>query len=387
MSTTTRAVLVLLALISAAFPRYGIAQCASQQYPTNSAGAILISTYDPHITNAVISAGVAKWQSCAQSGGGFPSLITSGWADMTFRVELVGGISKSQTGGCGQFAPDLNPSTHQVIGGKVQLFDASLNGVDCEPYRDETIAHEIGHGLGLAESTCPGYMMGPPGAPGSRSAQSDECATADANWTTPAEAPPSTGGGSGSGDLDPAGCPYSPIIINFGGGGYRLTGSNAPVSFDMSGDGHPVLMGWTAAGTDEAFLWLDRNHNGVVTSGAELFGNFTPLQSGQLARNGFEALAEYDSNRDGVIDSRDPIWPQLLLWRDLNHNGVSEPAENSRLDASGVAAIDLHPHWTGSRDPWGNLFRYESLISVSNEAGHGVRKEPVYDIFFVPVSK
>ena len=155
----------------------------------------------------------------------------------------------------------------------------------------------------------------------------------------------------------------------------------------MSGNGHPVLMGWTAAGTDEAFLWLDRNHNGVVTSGAELFGNFTPLQNGQLARNGFEALAEYDSNHDGVIDSRDSIWSELFLWRDLNHNGISEPAESSRLDASDVTAIDIHDHWTGRRDAWGNVFRYKSLISVRNESGRGVRNEPVYDIFFVPVSK
>src|SRR5207244_620861 len=82
--------------------------------------------------------------------------------------------------------------------------------------------------------------------------------------------------------------------------------------------------------------------NGRVTSGAELFGNFTPLQNGQLAKNGFEALAEYDVNQDGVIDVQDPIWSQLLLWRDFNHNGISEPDESSHLDVSDVTAIDLH---------------------------------------------
>jgi hypothetical protein len=105
----------------------------------------------------------------------------------------------------------------------------------------------------------------------------------------------------------------SPIIINFENGGYRLTGANAPVSFDMLGNGHPVLMGWTAAGADEAFLWLDRNHSGRVTNGSQLFGNFTPLLNGHLAKNGFEALAEFDENHDGVIDDHDPIWSQLLL--------------------------------------------------------------------------
>ncbi|HXJ40214.1 MAG TPA: hypothetical protein VNH18_13125 [Bryobacteraceae bacterium] len=179
----------------------------------------------------------------------------------------------------------------------------------------------------------------------------------------------------------------SPIVINFADGGYRLTGANAPVLFDMSGSGHPRLIGWTAAGEDEAFLWLDRNHNHRVTGGAELFGNFTQLQNGHLAKNGFEALAEFDANYDGVIDNQDPVWSQLMLWRDLNHNGISEPNEIEPLDASDVTAIDLHDHWTGRYDSWGNAFRYESLISIKNPSGHATRKQPVYDIFFVSLSQ
>jgi hypothetical protein len=177
----------------------------------------------------------------------------------------------------------------------------------------------------------------------------------------------------------------SPIVINFENGDYRLTGRNSPVLFDMRGNGHPLLMGWTAAGADEAFLWLDRNHNGKVTSGAELFGNFTPLKNGRMAINGFEALAEFDANRDGIIDDRDPIWSRLMLWRDLNHNALSESTEISPLDASDVTAIDLDDHWTGRHDQWGNAFRYKSLISIRNRSGHAVRKQPVYDIFFVSV--
>jgi hypothetical protein len=178
----------------------------------------------------------------------------------------------------------------------------------------------------------------------------------------------------------------SPIIINFESSDYRLTGANAPVLFDIVGNGHPMLMGWTAAGADEAFLWLDRNHNGIVTGGAELFGNFTPLKNGHIATNGFEALAEFDANHDGVIDNRDPIWPQLLLWRDLNHNGVCEPSEISTLDSSNVTAIDLDDHWTGRRDQWGNTFRYESHVSMRSPSGHAMRRQPIYDIFFVSVS-
>jgi hypothetical protein len=178
-------------------------------------------------------------------------------------------------------------------------------------------------------------------------------------------------------------CYYTPIVINLEKGDYRLTGSNAPVLFDMAGNGHPRPMGWTAAGADEAFLWLDRNHKGKVTSGAELFGNFTPLKNGQLAKNGFEALREFDTNGDGVIDERDPIWSRLMLWRDLNHNGISEQNEILPIAGSDVTSIDLHYHSSGRHDTYGNLFKYESLVSIKNGSGHGIHKQPIYDIFFV----
>jgi len=202
--------------------------------------------------------------------------------------------------------------------------------------------------------------------------------------------PPNTDGGTENEDLPcfpgiDVNCYGSPVIINFEKGDYRLTGSSAPVLFDMTGNGHPRAMGWTAAGADEAFLWLDRNHNGRVTSGAELFGNFTPLQNGQLAKNGFEALRELDTNGDGGIDEQDPIWSRLMLWKDLNHNGISEPNEILPIAGSGVISIDLHDHWSGRRDASSNLFKYESLVSITNGPGQAIRKHPVYDIFFAYV--
>src|ERR1043165_1278367 len=84
----------------------------------------------------------------------------------------------------------------------------------------------------------------------------------------------------------------SPIVINFAGGGYQLTGADSPVVFDIAATGQPVRIGWTAAGADEAFLCLDRNHNGRIDNGAELFGSATPLKDGSRALNGFPALAE-----------------------------------------------------------------------------------------------
>jgi hypothetical protein len=190
-------------------------------------------------------------------------------------------------------------------------------------------------------------------------------------------APP--GGGGCDGQLLNRGEDCSPIVINFSQGPYQLTGADDAVRFDIAGSGTKTRTTWTAAGADEAFLWLDRNHNAVVDSRIELLGNATVLMNGRRAANGFEALKEFDANRDGVINASDPIWGDLMLWRDLNHDGVSQRDEIQPIASSRVAAISLDYHWTGRQDSHGNMFRYESRVWL------GSQPRPVYDIFFVPV--
>jgi len=180
---------------------------------------------------------------------------------------------------------------------------------------------------------------------------------------------------------DPDRCPPpgSPIVINLQNGDYELTGANDPVLFDIAASGIPRRIGWTAAGAEEAFLWVDRNHNGKVDDGSELFGNATPLQNGQRASNGFTALADLDSNGDGVIDNNDPIWNSLLLWVDRNHDGISQPDEIQPVSASSITVIELFYYWTGRRDQYGNTFRYEGRLRQEH------RSKVFYDIFFVTV--
>jgi hypothetical protein len=177
----------------------------------------------------------------------------------------------------------------------------------------------------------------------------------------------------------------SPIVINFDNGGYRLTGADSPILFDITATGHPVWIGWTAAGADEAFLCLDRNHNGQIDSGAELFGSATPLKDGTRAPDGFTALAEFDDNHDGVIDEKDGIWKQLLLWRDLDHDGISQPNELMPVKDSSLTAIRLNYHWTGRRDVSGNYFRYQAAVAIQATTTQTTPR-PVYDIFFVHVT-
>ncbi len=174
-----------------------------------------------------------------------------------------------------------------------------------------------------------------------------------------------------------------PIIINFAGG-YTLTGADSPVSFDIMGTGEPLLIGWTAAGSDEAFLCLDRDENGSIDSGAELFGNAVLLADGRRAQNGFIALSTFDENQDLLIDANDPVWSRLQLWRDVNHDAISQSSELSAIDGSEVRAISLDYHRTGRRDVSGNTFRYESQVWLQQHRG-APTPHPVYDIFFVDV--
>ncbi len=99
-------------------------------------------------------------------------------------------------------------------------------------------------------------------------------------------------------------CVYQncPIILDADGNGYHLAGMTDGVLFDINADGVKDSVGWTRSGDLDGFLAIDRNGNGVIDNGSELFGTATRLRNGRLARNGFEALADLDDNHDGKID-------------------------------------------------------------------------------------
>ena len=160
--------------------------------------------------------------------------------------------------------------------------------------------------------------------------------------------------------------PNCPIIVDTAGNGYHLTSVENGVLFDLDADGTPELVAWTQPGSGDAFLAIDRNGNGRIDDGTELFGNHTPvmLRSDATAANGFEALKFFESPLNGAvgmldqrIDARDPAWSRLLLWRDLNHNGISEPDELQSVSSAGLAAIGTDYKTTRKVDRFGNEFR------------------------------
>lgn len=138
------------------------------------------------------------------------------------------------------------------------------------------------------------------------------------------------------------------------------------VMFDHNGDGVKTGSGWVKP--DDGWLALDLNGNGKIDSGRELFGDNTLLQNGQLAADGFVALAQYDGNSDGAITSADAVFASLRIWRDLNQSGVSHAGELSTLTDNGIVSINVNGTSTNIDVGNGNIQIAVSTFTRSNGA-------------------
>ncbi len=173
-------------------------------------------------------------------------------------------------------------------------------------------------------------------------------------------------------------CPPSPIMLDLAGNGFSLTDPEEDgVTFDLSPGGDPENASWTEAGSDDSFLVLDRDENGTINDGTELFGNFTNQPDSEL-KNGYSALKLFDTDDDNIITASDAVFTQLRLWTDTNHNGVSESSELTTLSSHGITGIGLDFKAVRRYDEHGNLFRYMATVykNQGSTVGH-----LSYDVF------
>lgn len=176
-------------------------------------------------------------------------------------------------------------------------------------------------------------------------------------------------------------CITTPIVIDTQNQGFHLTNMQGGVRFTFDRD--LLQTSWTDQHYSNAWLVLDRNHNGTIDDASELFGELTP-QPDNDHPNGFKALAVFDDprnggNGNGRIDPGDAVWSSLRLWVDRNHNGISEPSELIPLSEAGIFAIGLDYALSERVDEFGNQFRY--VASVQDKYGN---KNPLcYDVLLV----
>jgi hypothetical protein len=164
-------------------------------------------------------------------------------------------------------------------------------------------------------------------------------------------------------------CPDTPLVLDLGRRGFEFSSLEDGISFDIDGDGSVERISWTATESEDAFLALDRNLNGIVDNGRELFGGVTEQpQSG--SPNGFAALAVFDDpsrggNGDGRISASDEVYPDLWLWTDWSHDGYSDAMELTGLSKAGILWIDLDYFNSRRRDRHGN--QLQSLSRFVND--------------------
>ena len=193
---------------------------------------------------------------------------------------------------------------------------------------------------------------------------------------------PGTWEAEGWGGIDPYGnseyvtgartrrLPRDPLAIDLDGDGIETVGVGTnPILFDHNADGIRTGTGWVTG--DDAWLVLDRNANGTIDSGRELFGvdtllSGTPGVDAVYASTGFEALRTLDANADNVFNAQDTAFAEVRLWRDVNQDGISQASELSTLTSQNIVAISLNASTTTINLGNGNTVSGTATVTRGN---------------------
>ena len=134
-----------------------------------------------------------------------------------------------------------------------------------------------------------------------------------------------------------------PLVLDVTGFGIETTSINGsdtqyPTYFDYNGNGFAIQTGWVSP--TNGLLVMDRNGNGIIDNGSELFSGYTLLSNGRTAHNGYEALGDLDTNHDGQIDAGDAAFSRLEIWQDVNGDGWSQEWELHSLSFYDITSIN-----------------------------------------------
>ena len=132
-----------------------------------------------------------------------------------------------------------------------------------------------------------------------------------------------------------------PIVLDLNQNGITSTKlENSDAYFDYQNNGRRYKTSWIEK--EDSLLGIDINGDGVINNAYELFGTFSKLKNGSYAKDGYEALKEFDTNGDGVIDQNDENFEKLVAWQDKNGDGKSEKDEVKSLKDLGISSISLN---------------------------------------------
>ncbi|WLF84795.1 putative Ig domain-containing protein [Moraxella sp. ZY210820] len=158
---------------------------------------------------------------------------------------------------------------------------------------------------------------------------------------------------------------YDPLVLDLNQDGHIGTiaeNKHHGVMFDQDADGIATATAWLSP--EDGFLVRDLNQDGLINHGKELFGDQTQLKNGMIAQHGFEALADLDSNQDGIINADDDAFLELKVWRDLNLNGQTEQGELFSLSEVGISDIDVQIKTTQEITTTGGILREQGTYTT-----------------------
>ena len=171
--------------------------------------------------------------------------------------------------------------------------------------------------------------------------------------------------------------PYDPLVVDLNHNGFDLHSVENGVYFDLDNNGTKEKTSWVDK--QDGFLVMDQNGNGKIDTGAELFGEKVLLKNGQYSDGAIDVLSEFDENGDGIIDDKDSVFDKLMIWQDLNHNGISEEGELKTLKEHHIVGLKLTDIQSHQRNIAGSTLRksmtYIYEETVTNEKGEEIKSQ------------